>query len=377
MSEDFNVDDLKKKLKKNRTTKKDKKHTHTDDVPSFKTELEVIEALVQEGVIKLQQDEVAKSDDDTLDPSLIEDYRDEEKDAPSIEYESEEDEKKTLKERFKSVKKPQLSLPNLNYKKLIFLIGIALVLITIATYLISSLSDIKEIEIVGNENITDKEILDRSGIDTGQKMYLLQSNKSEDKVKVLPIIQSIDIEREWPNKVIINVKEHNVVGFIESNRNYYPVLENKRVLRGFHMEPVDAPIIHFFEGKEFDALVDSLNDVNPEMLRMISEIYYRPYDESYTRIQVLMNNGQEIIADYTTFGEKINYFNGMRESIGDNEGIIDLEVSNAFIPYNTEEARRVKRDMSSIPRHVPYIDDINESLDVIKKSLEKIETSTD
>ena len=110
---------------------------------------------------------------------------------------------------------------------------------------------------------------------------------------------------------------------------------------------------------------------------LVAEIYYRPYDESYTRIQVLMNNGQEIIADYTTFGEKINYFNGMRESIGDNEGIIDLEVSNAFIPYNTEEARRVKRDMSSIPRHVPYIEDINESLDVIKKSLEKIETSTD
>ena len=374
MKDDFNIDELKKKLKK------DRKEAPTKEIP--KSEEEKVPVLTTEKeVLDLIKKESSEKNNDSLDETLIENYRDEEKDALNIEYDSDEDENKVdekenknkFKEKLKSIKKPKVKLPNINYLKLFLIILLLAVISVLSVYLISSWSAVKEIEVNGNVNLEKEEILERSGIKEGNKMYLLQTNKAEENIKVLPIVEKINVEREWPNKVVIDVEEYEIVGFVESHRNYYPVLENKRVLRGFHMAPENAPIIHFFEGKEFDGLVDSLNDVNPEILRTISEIYYRPHDESNTRIQVLMNNGQEIIADYTTFGEKINYFEGMSNAIGNKNGIIDLEVSNAFIPYSTEEARRVKRDMSRIPKHAPYLEEIDENLESIKKALDNID----
>lgn len=374
MKDDFNIDELKKKLKKDRKESLTKETTKSEEekVPTLTTEKEVLDLIKKES---------SEKNNDSLDETLIEDYRDEEKDALNIEYDSDEDENKVdekenknkFKEKLKSIKKPKVKLPNINYLKLFLIILLLAVISVLSVYLISSWSAVKEIEVNGNVNLEKEEILERSGIKEGNKMYLLQTNKAEENIKVLPIVEKINVEREWPNKVVIDVEEYEIVGFVESHRNYYPVLENKRVLRGFHMAPENAPIIHFFEGKEFDGLVDSLNDVNPEILRTISEIYYRPHDESYKRIQVLMNNGQEIIADYTTFGKKINYFEGMSNAIGDKSGVIDLEVSNAFIPYSTDEARRVKRDMSRIPKHAPYLEEIDENLESIKKALDNID----
>lgn len=374
MKDDFNIDELKKKLKKDRKESLTKETTKSEEekVPTLTTEKEVLDLIKKES---------SEKNNDSLDETLIENYRDEEKDALNIEYDSDEDENKVdekenknkFKEKLKSIKKPKVKLPNINYLKLFLIILLLAVISVLSIYLISSWSAVKEIEVNGNVNLEKEEILERSGIKEGNKMYLLQTNKAEENIKVLPIVEKINVEREWPNKVVIDVEEYEIVGFVESHRNYYPVLENKRVLRGFHMAPENAPIIHFFEGKEFDGLVDSLNDVNPEILRTISEIYYRPHDESYKRIQVLMNNGQEIIADYTTFGKKINYFEGMSNAIGDKSGVIDLEVSNAFIPYSTDEARRVKRDMSRIPKHAPYLEEIDENLESIKKALDNID----
>ncbi|HJB78902.1 MAG TPA: FtsQ-type POTRA domain-containing protein [Candidatus Nosocomiicoccus stercorigallinarum] len=374
MKDDFNIDELKKKLKKDRKESLTKETTKSEEekVPTLTTEKEVLDLIKKES---------SEKNNDSLDETLIENYRDEEKDALNIEYDSDEDENKVdekenknkFKEKLKSIKKPKVKLPNINYLKLFLIILLLAVISVLSVYLISSWSAVKEIEVNGNVNLEKEEILERSGIKEGNKMYLLQTNKAEENIKVLPIVEKINVEREWPNKVVIDVEEYEIVGFVESHRNYYPVLENKRVLRGFHMAPENAPIIHFFEGKEFDGLVDSLNDVNPEILRTISEIYYRPHDESYKRIQVLMNNGQEIIADYTTFGKKINYFEGMSNAIGDKSGVIDLEVSNAFIPYSTDEARRVKRDMSRIPKHAPYLEEIDENLESIKKALDNID----
>ncbi len=374
MKDDFNIDELKKKLKKDRKESLTKETTKSEEekVPTLTTEKEVLDLIKKES---------SEKNNDSLDETLIENYRDEEKDALNIEYDSDEDENKVdekenknkFKEKLKSIKKPKVKLPNINYLKLFLIILLLAVISVLSVYLISSWSAVKEIEVNGNVNLEKEEILERSGIKEDNKMYLLQTNKAEENIKVLPIVEKINVEREWPNKVVIDVEEYEIVGFVESHRNYYPVLENKRVLRGFHMAPENAPIIHFFEGKEFDGLVDSLNDVNPEILRTISEIYYRPHDESYKRIQVLMNNGQEIIADYTTFGKKINYFEGMSNAIGDKSGVIDLEVSNAFIPYSTDEARRVKRDMSRIPKHAPYLEEIDENLESIKKALDNID----
>lgn len=401
MKDEPNIDELKKKLRKN----KNEDTSKTEQKKEIK-ETESIHSSDDHAPI--QQEE---NDYEELDGCVIEHYtdNDDEKgqkenkkdteseetstkdDSDSIELnetqdkievteltslEPSESEEKSDSEPENIEKKPKKKR-NINYKKWSIILFSATIIFLVASYLISSKSDVKEIVVNGNEHLSTEEILERSEIKEKDKMYLTSEGKAEQNISLLPIVESITVERDFPNTVNITVKEFEVVAYVESKGRYYPVLENVQILRGFDMTPTDAPIIHFFDGVEFEGMVKSLNQMNPQILAMISEIFYRPNEEANARIQLYMNDGQEIIADYNTIGDKIDYYAGMKKEIGNKKGLIDLEVSNTFLPYSSEEVVRIRRSMRSVPRQVPYLEEIEASLEDIKRSLKAFEIESE
>lgn len=397
MKDEPNIDELKKKLRKNKN----------EDTPKTEQKKEIKETESihsSDNHAPIQQEE---NDHEELDGCVIEHYKDnddkeEQKenkkdteseatstkdDSDSIELNETQDkievteltslepiesEEKSDSEPENIEKKPKKKR-NINYKKWSIILFSATIIFLVASYLISSKSDVKEIVVNGNEHLSTEEILERSEIKGKDKMYLTSEGKAEQNISLLPIVESITVERDFPNTVNITVKEFDVVAYVESKGRYYPVLENEQILRGFDMTPTDAPIIHFFDGVEFEGMVKSLKQMNPQILAMISEIFYRPNEETNSRIQLYMNDGQEIVADYNTVGDKIDYYAGMKKEIGNKKGLIDLEVSNTFLPYSSEEVVRIKQSMRSVPRQVPYIEEIEASLEDIKRSLKALE----
>lgn len=401
MKDEPNIDELKKKLRKNKN----------EDTPKTEQKKEIKETESihsSDDHAPIQQEE---NDHEELDGCVIEHYtdNDDEKgqkenkkdteseetstkdDSDSIELnetqdkievteltslEPSESEEKSDSEPENIEKKPKKKR-NINYKKWSIILFSATIIFLVASYLISSKSDVKEIVVNGNEHLSTEEILERSEIKEKDKMYLTSEGKAEQNISLLPIVESITVERDFPNTVNITVKEFEVVAYVESKGRYYPVLENVQILRGFDMTPTDAPIIHFFDGVEFEGMVKSLKQMNPQILAMISEIFYRPNEETNSRIQLYMNDGQEIVADYNTIGDKIDYYAGMKKEIGNKKGLIDLEVSNTFLPYSSEEVVRIKRSMRSVPRQVPYLEEIEASLEDIKRSLKAFEIESE
>ena len=241
-------------------------------------------------------------------------------------------------------------------------------------YVSTDASDLKEINISGNEIITDDEIESRLDFAAGDKMFSIDPGTAEENISLLPIIVDVNVERDWWNGVTVSISEHQVVGYIENEGGYNPVLENRRVLRGYQVSPVNGPLIYFFEGEEMDGLVDNLNDIEPEIRAGISEIYFRPTDNSLGRIHLLMNDGQEIVADYRDFGEKMNHYIGMKEEIGDDtEGIIDIEIGSSFLPYDSNEARQIKNGIYNSPEAAGYVNELNTSLNSVKDTLNQFE----
>lgn len=401
MKDEPNIDELKKKLRKNKnedTSKTEQKkeiketesiHSSDDHAPIQQEENDheeldgcVIEHYTDNDDEKTQienkkdtesEETSTKDDSDSIELNETQD-KIEVTELTSLEpIESEE---KSDSEPENIEKKPKKKR-NINYKKWSIILFSATIIFLAASYLISSKSDVKEIVVNGNEHLSTEEILERSEIKKKDKMYLTSEGKAEQNISLLPIVESITVERDFPNTVNITVKEFEVVAYVESKGRYYPVLENVQILRGFDMTPTDAPIIHFFDGVEFEGMVKSLNQMNPQILAMISEIFYRPNEETNARIQLYMNDGQEIIADYNTIGDKIDYYAGMKKEIGNKKGLIDLEVSNTFLPYSSEEVMRIKRSMRSVPRQVPYLEEIEASLEDIKRSLKAFEIESE
>lgn len=382
-NDDHNIDDIKEKLKKKR---QDTEYAgYTANTSDKKAEAEQANKEVP-------KKETPKDERPSL---TIEHYKDFEDKEPAADKAVDKKKKgntnnKSLKSKKTKVsgkrkdkqKKPAKPKKEFKFKRVHMYIGIVIFLVLLLAvllwYVFSSASDVKEINFEGNSLVTETELEERIGFTTGDKMFSISAGKAEDNVELLPVIEEVSVERDWPNNVTVNVNEYKAIAYINSEDLYFPVLENSRIQRGYPSAPRNAPIIYNFEGEEFDALVAALNDIDVDILESISEIYFRPTENSMRRIHVFMNDGQEIVADYETISDKMNYYIGIRQEIGDETGgIIDMEVGTSYLPYDSADAREIKDNIYNEPSQVGYIEDINEALDGVRSSLGEIDSAVE
>ncbi|QQD85790.1 MULTISPECIES: cell division protein FtsQ/DivIB [Jeotgalicoccus] len=391
MSEkDNNVDDIKEKLKKKRQNteytgytprslrNKDKSGEENKDV---EVKVPKDSGLKKEAKANQSEKDIKSTPSDDLKVEHYKDFdNDENAKSPDTKEKSnaKDQEKKTKKKektnKIKSDKKDKPPREKFQFKRVhAYIIGIVVLVILLGTllwYVFSSASDVKEITFTGNSIVSESELEERIGFQEGDKMFSISLGKASENIELLPVIKEVNASRDWPNGVTIDIEEYKAVAYINSEDLYFPVLENSRIQRGYPSAPRNAPIIYNFEGEEFDALVEALNNIEGDILENISEIYFRPTDNSRRRIHVFMNDGQEIVADYETFSEKMNYYIGIRQEIGeDAEGIIDMEVGTSFLPYDSADAREIKENIYNEPTSATYIEDINESLNGVRDTL--------
>lgn len=389
-NDDNNIDDIKEKLKKKRqdteyvgyTAKRSGNKNEAEKEPENK-----------------ESPKRAKSEDADL-SLTIEHYKDFEDKKTAAENTKDKKTKgkqknKTIKDkkaggkksaaadkRKDKPKKPKKPKKPFQFKRVHIYIAIIILLVlllgVLLWYVFSSASDVKEISFEGNSLVTETELEERIGFSTGDKMFSISAGKAEDNVELLPVIEEVSVERDWPNNVTVNVNEYKAIAYINSEDFYFPVLENSRIQRGYPSAPRNAPIIYNFEGEEFDALVTALNEIEVDILESISEIYFRPTDNSMRRIHVFMNDGQEIVADYETFSDKMNYYIGIRQEIGEETGgIIDMEVGTSYLPYDSADAREIKDNIYNEPSQAGYIEDINEALDGVRSALGEVDSAAE
>lgn len=385
-SDDANINEIKEKLKKKRqdtdyvgyTPKKSEEHSKTENKPEPDKKAEPSKEPVE--------------NENKTTSLKIEHYKDFDDKAQNPPQKSEE---KKLSRKQKAAKffsksandtegnkkqKNKKRKEKFEFKRIHMYTGLIILLILLLAgllwYVFSSASDVKEITFKGNSLVSETELEERIGFSTGDKMFSISTNAAEENVELLPVIEEVSVERNWLNGVTVNVNEFKAIAYINSEDLYFPVLENSRIQRGYPSVPRNAPLIYNFEGEEFDALVNALNEIEVDILASMSEIYFRPTDNSMRRIHVFMNDGQEIVADYETFSDKMNYYIGIRQEIADETGgIVDMEVGTSYLPYDSADAREIKENIYNEPTQVGYIEDINQALDEVRVTLSDIDNN--
>ncbi len=100
------------------------------------------------------------------------------------------------------------------HKKKHYLLRIVIVLVLLATgYLISQLDyfGVDGIAVIGNEDISDEEIIKLSGIKAGDSVFNIEPLLVQHKIKKNLYIESVNVNRVLPNKVEIIVKERGLL----------------------------------------------------------------------------------------------------------------------------------------------------------------------
>ncbi len=106
------------------------------------------------------------------------------------------------------------------------------------------------IEIRGNDKISDREVIKRSGIRAGYTSMFFMENKAEDHIYNNPWVSNVKITKEFPGKVLIEIKESTPFCILlgDSGIPYYLSTEGRKIGKAKSTYGLDFPIIRT-EGK--------------------------------------------------------------------------------------------------------------------------------
>lgn len=206
---------------------------------------------------------------------------------------------------------------------LILLFALAILVFFVYLYLKSS---IKNIIIKGNTYLNDEEVLEIAGLTDYPSYMLTFTGKIEKKLEKNKYIESVDVDRHFYHKLVINIKEVEIL-FRDENSNRYILSSGKKITSN---KNIRVPrLINYTPDDKYKKFITNMKDVKKSILGKISEIKYDPNDFDKDRFLLLMDDGNSVFLTLTKF-EMINYYNDVLGQLENKKGILYLDSGNHF-----------------------------------------------
>lgn len=220
-------------------------------------------------------------------------------------------------------------------------IGIFVIMLVLF-WQINPIRKVNNLVVQGESVASETAILQASGIshlETVKSVLNRQSDIVESIQSANPTIEQVELIREDWKSLIIQVKDYEIVGVVEENGLYYPLLSSGDMLA---MEISDAqrildwiayPVVISPNYKgQLQTIAGVLKQISPEIREKIDRIALSTNLNQPNRIELLMKDGLYVKGNTVTLAEKIVAYDKMKQLIGDQKGTINLEVGAYFTP---------------------------------------------
>lgn len=240
----------------------------------------------------------------------------------------------SIEDRIPRLKKQRRKKVN---RRLIFYLTLFFFLICIIAYLQSPLSNVRHIEVLGNEFIDDEEIIALSNLDINTNIWNVKVEEIEALIEENSFVKSVVVTRNLPSTITIEIEEYIVVGYVEYKDEFHPLLENgeripleDRYLQG------DAPyLIDFTDESMLQTLAEHLSSLPNNIFRLISEVYWTPEAQNEYKVQLYMNDGFIVNGSLRNLSEKMEAYPSIVAQLDpEDKGIIHLNVGAYFESFS-------------------------------------------
>lgn len=210
---------------------------------------------------------------------------------------------------------------------------------------------VKLILIKGNNLVSDAKIIETASITDKTKIFALSSSKVKKKLQDLPMIDSVKITKYLSGKIVISVKELNVL--------YYKVLDDVYILGNGEKtnalsDTLGVPTLVNYTPKDIEeSLIKKLNNINNDILYKVSEIEYSPDIKNEkvidnNRFLLRMNDGNFVYINLANINN-LNKYEEIYSTLDENEkGVLNLDSwGNNGIVFQTFELIQKKEEMQN------------------------------
>jgi cell division protein FtsQ len=205
-------------------------------------------------------------------------------------------------------------------------------------YFLSPLSEINNIEVVGTEQLTKKEVLTDIGLAEGQSVwatvrqapYLAEQAKNRDNR-----IKRLSIQLVGAQTIRVVVQENVEVGYLFRDNRYYPLLANGNMInQGTQTQPGQLPVYENFKSDtKLRLVMAEVGTLSTALRHNISEVIWSPDNENANRIVMYMNDGNQVYISANAIKAKMKYYPGIASQLPDTGGTVDLQVAAFATPY--------------------------------------------
>lgn len=205
----------------------------------------------------------------------------------------------------------------LNIKKIIIALLFILLIISFIIY-IKNLP-VKNIYIIGNNLISDKEIIEISRLENYPSFIGTYFSNIKENLKKNEYIKNVKIERKIPGKIYITIEEEKPL-FIYNNK--LSLTGNKLVDNKYNIDYV--PYIKGNIDDVYKKFEEKFSLVSKEIQLKISEIEYKPNEIDKERFLFTMIDSNYVYINISRM-EKINKYNTIVNELEGKKGIIHLD----------------------------------------------------
>ncbi len=186
-------------------------------------------------------------------------------------------------------------------------------------------SEVKNIYIYGNTNLTDQEIIELAKLQDYPNFYTTSFNKIENNIKKNPLIKEVKVKKRFFQQVHIYIEEYKIL--FKTDEKY--TLENGQeitLLKDNYNVPI---LINYVPNTKMKSFISKLKEVDDSVLIKISEIKYDPTELDEDRFLLYMNDDNYVYITLTKLN-LINKYNDAIEQLEGKKGILYLDSGNYF-----------------------------------------------
>lgn len=199
---------------------------------------------------------------------------------------------------------------------------------------------IKNIEIIGNKNTTDYQIINVAGIKDYPPIFQIHKKKTEEKIKKIELIKNVEIHKHINGKLTINIEEKKPLFYKKINQMV--VLDENTEIKdqGFLGIPV---LINFVPDTIYKEFVKKYSNLAEDAISNINYLEYQPsknekgetIDE--TRFLLVMNDSNLVYTNSKKI-DNLNYYLNILSRLEGKKGKLFLDSGNydnfIFEPFN-------------------------------------------
>ena len=122
--------------------------------------------------------------------------------------------------------------------------------------------NIKKIIINNNVIVSDKEIFENLNFLYKSNLFFLKTEKLNQKLKKIDFIESVEIKKIYPNKIIIKIFEKTPIAILQIKKNKFYYTDKNELINFKKVKNFENLPIVFGEKENFNVLYKNLKKIN-------------------------------------------------------------------------------------------------------------------